>query len=244
MKAIKHLNLIGAHNVRDLGGYMINQNHISAWHTLYRGDNLHTLVDQDWTCLYQAKIRTIIDLRSLAEVENEGYDSEAHLIKTYHIPLQNEQIDMHNLNQSLSTSSFLMSLTDGYRKSIENNQANIAKIMNTIGEHIQDGAILFHCTAGKDRTGVISFILLSLIGVQNEDIIADYEVSASYIHKGIGTNQLLSKIPEKYQYLLHSDPSNLDGLFDYFSTKSVESYLLDCGVSQQHIDNIKNCFID
>ncbi|MEF9919797.1 MAG: tyrosine-protein phosphatase [Erysipelotrichaceae bacterium] len=244
MKDIKHLNLIGAHNVRDLGGYSLNQNHCSAWHILYRGDNLHTLIDEDWNTLYTANVRCIIDLRSLTESTNEGYNSEIYHIKGLHIPLQNEQIDMHDIHQSLSTSQFLMSLTEGYKKMVQVNQANIAKVMNAIGENIMNGAVLFHCTAGKDRTGLISFLLLTLIGVSKEDIIADYQVSATYIHKGIGTNKLLSKIPEKYQYLLHSDPQNLEGLFEFFSNQSIESYLLECGVTQNNINRIKKCFID
>ena len=56
-------------------------------------------------------------------------------------------------------------------------------------EGVTQGAVVFHCTAGKDRTGVLAAMLLLLLGVAEEDIIADDQVSFTYNRRGV--NQLL-----------------------------------------------------
>lgn len=239
MKHIKRLPLAGANNIRDLGGYMIDESHMTKWNTCYRGDNLHRLTASDWKKLYDANVRTIIDLRSLAERNNEGYDSEAYGIKTYHLPMQKEQIDMHDLHQSLAKDSFWFSLSEGYMGMINDNQQGIGSIFNQISESLHLGAVLFHCTAGKDRTGMTAFLLLKLLGVNKADIIADYEVSSTYNTMGASTNELLKRIPEKYLYLLNSDPKNVTDVIQYFEEHDIETYLISCGVKETNIAYLK-----
>lgn len=243
MKHIKHLKLEGAYNIRDLGGYALANKHMSKWNTLYRGDNLHSLTKGDWLSLYASNVRCVIDLRSSSERSHDGYDCEQYGIKNLHIPLQNDDIDMRKMKDMVA-GGFWSSLTEGYMQMIQSNQSNIVNVFEAIGEYISDGAVLFHCTAGKDRTGLIAALLLMLVEAQKEDIIADYEVSATYNHKGIGTNNLLSKIPAQYQHLLLSDPHNLDGILQYFEENPLNKYLINSGLKQSTLETIWEYFID
>ena len=69
-------------------------------------------------------------------------------------------------------------------------------------EGLSKGPVVFHCTAGKDRTGVLAAILLLRLGVDEEDIIADYQVSFTYNRRGM--NQLLARYPEMQALLAQS----------------------------------------
>ena len=96
-----------------------------------------------------------------------------------------------------------------------------------------------NCTAGKDRTGVLAAILLLRLGVGQEDIIADYQVSFTYNTKGI--NRLMEQVPQMKAYLeqagedsmLHSNPKNMQAVFGVLNADNIAQWLANAGVSKE-----------
>lgn len=123
-------------------------------------------------------------------------------------------------------------------KELLSDYGNIAKIMRLIIR--TDGAVLFHCTAGKDRTGVIIALLLSLAGVSKEDIVADYSMSYSYIRPIIrDIKKATSGLPEWYGVTY---PEIMEDVLEYIGNSF--DYLLNCGLTEEEIVKLKKHLLD
>ena len=125
----------------------------------------------------------------------------------------------HFLTSDLSS----MTLRDLYIRILDANE-RVGAVLEMIAAN-DEGALLFHCTAGKDRTGVITMLLLGLAGVTNEDILANYQVSFTYIDTSV---KLLQRVPmnlldSKPEYLIQA----LDHLYQHYGNFS--NYFTRCG---------------
>lgn len=134
--------------------------------------------------------------------------------------------------------AFARSLTCGYMKMIGEDAALAGQAARAVMEGVTQGAVVFHCTAGKDRTGVLAAILLLLLGVAEEDIIADYQVSFTYNRRGV--NQLLTRYPEMQALLaqsgedslLHSNPRNIQAVLEQLNADNIGPWLEQAGVGR------------
>lgn len=220
----KRLYLKGASNIRDIGGYQTTKHGVIKWKAFMRSEELQQLDEADVSILYEYGIRTVIDLRCNWEARrNVNFDQKGRLITYKHIPL----ID-----------SYDNIIGHFYFHMIDNCKENMKKIFEYIGERISYGGILYNCVSGKDRTGVISAILLLLCGVSELDVIADYIVSAVYLKPFAERHNLAS---EK----ISSDAECMAEFICYLKSKysGAERYLLSIGVSSEIIENIKKYFI-
>lgn len=171
----RHIPLKGAHNVRDLGGYPTAAGGTVPWRTFLRADALHQLGPEDIDTLLDLGLKTVIDLRSDAELARQPSTLAGHpAIKYHHI----------SLFDGLAPADQMMSAHEGfdlstrYIAAIDACRPALMRVANAIA-HAEEGAILFNCTAGKDRTGIVAAMLLSLAGVAPDDIAADYALTAS-----------------------------------------------------------------
>lgn len=82
--------------------------------------------------------------------------------------------------------AFEKSLSDGYVKTMEECPEKVAGVLNLIAEKLEKGAVLFHCTMGKDRTGVTAALIFLICGVSESDIVSDYQISAVCMEKNPG----------------------------------------------------------
>ena len=179
MQPLRHLDLEGAHNVRDLGGYETVDGRRTRWKTFLRSDGMHRLTSRDREQLLRYGVRTVIDLRRTEEVRSQpnvfaDSDSVAYLRR--------------NLTGDDWTSNALDSIPDldqaqrmarNYVRSLDTRQASYREVLAALAS---PGALpaIFHCTAGKDRTGRIAALLLANAGVDEETIVEDYALSARY----------------------------------------------------------------
>lgn len=172
-RPIIRLPLDGSDNVRDLGGYVGEDNQVGKFGVFIRSNELCYLTEKDNKFLKEYGITSIIDLRSI-ESSNEKPDNiDKNIFNYYNIPLLT---DKFNENLSLEKENFKMG--EGYKLILENKIA-IKEIFEVLDR--SDGGCLFHCTAGKDRTGLVSMLILGLCGVCKKDIIANYEVTFTYV---------------------------------------------------------------
>ena len=230
-KHIKRLRLKHAHNVRDLGGLETADGGVIRWNTLYRAGNLSEADGSDWQRLREAGIRNILDLRSLPEIRSCP-DRAPEGISWHHTPLQTEEIDLNDLAGSAGK-AFQKSLKEGYIHIVEKHTHLLAAALVRLTECLQQGAVLFHCSAGKDRTGVLASSVLYLCGVEREDIVADYEVSYTYNQNGL--NASAGRMPgfEEILPLLRSDGGNMEELLDFYEKTGLEARLAEYGFSRE-----------
>ena len=116
----------------------------------------------------------------------------------------------------------------------------IKEVFDVIAE--SDGGLVFHCMAGKDRTGLIAMLLLGLVGVSKKDIVSNYEVTYTNLESFQNIKWLPTRIPESYlyssrDYILMA----YNHLMDHYH--SIENYLLEKNISQENLDMIKDKFI-
>lgn len=100
--------------------------------------------------------------------------------------------------------------------------------------------VLFHCTAGKDRTGVVSAILLALVGVSDEDIVYDYAISREF--NKLRLEAFLKEHPEIDREIVLANEKSMHSFLKMLRRKhnSVEQYLLDIGITGDEIQRLKN----
>lgn len=233
MSNIIRLPLEQAYNVREIGGYVGTQG-ISAWKCFLRGDDLSALSTSDIAYLKAYGVTSVLDLRSnqecLAQPDALLHES---WITHYHISFMVGNVDniMLNVDKDVQIDSFYITLLQEKEK--------VAHIMNTIAD-APAGCMLFHCAGGKDRTGVLSMLLLSLLEVDKEDIMANYQMS----HTNLRRNKKMMNIvlPEGMDasYML-SQPEYIETCVDYIKDNygTAYAYLKACGVSESQIDKIK-----
>lgn len=171
----RHIRLDGAHNVRDLGGYATASGGMVPWRTFLRADALHELSPADIEALLALGLSTVIDLRSDAELAQQPSTFAAREgVRYHHISL----FDGLAPADAMLASSESFDLGVRYIAAIDTCRPALLKVAEAIAE-ADDGVVLFNCTAGKDRTGIVAALLLSLAGVSAEDIAEDYGLTAT-----------------------------------------------------------------
>ena len=182
MNGLRRINLEQAINVRDLGGYPTPDG-CTPYGRFIRADNMVGLTEADLETLYQAGVRTVIDLRTPGERERQpGSFENWRDVRVVPCSLLGESLDCFT--------GFMRSLGENYSEMIVRDRDHYRDLFEIILSENQRGGILFHCTAGKDRTGVTAALLLGLAGCEDADIVADYaltDISVSYTHLTLPT---------------------------------------------------------
>jgi protein tyrosine/serine phosphatase len=180
MTDTRFLPLTGAENIRDLGGLPLKAGGFTRSGVLFRGDTLQELTPDDVALFRRLGLRTIIDLRTNLEATKEGRG-----------PLADEPIRYVNL--PFMPDELLMPSDDRQRQLIVAERREQDRVEHYLGylKYAGDrvvGAVkvmaepdgppaLFHCAAGKDRTGVLAALVLDAVGVEREAIVADFALT-------------------------------------------------------------------
>ncbi len=215
-------------NLRDLGGYPLPGGGETAWERLLRGDNPLGFTDQDAQWLLDRSITTVIDLRSAGELERAPDALSARPGFFYHhVPLVGGE-KMPNLEENIGL---------GYFEMLERRE-HPARVLRLIAQ--APGGVLFHCTAGKDRTGCIAALLLSLAGVERTDILTDYEITELYIRRVV--RRILAEHPDAKAFIGRSRPEYLEDCLERLEQAhgSVLGYFRWLGLTGQELEQLKN----
>jgi protein tyrosine/serine phosphatase len=175
--------LTGASNFRDLGGLPIaGGSRSTTWGRVFRSDTLQELTEQDVkTVVNDVGLTTIIDLRTSREIRNEGRGPlEAESVAYVQLPFIADLEVQDEVPDAVERDV----LAD-YRHMLDTAGHLIAEAVHTIA--VSPGPVVFHCAAGKDRTGILAAITESLVGVPRNVIVGDYEL----------TNQVIVEICER-----------------------------------------------
>jgi protein-tyrosine phosphatase len=233
------IELKGCLNFRDLGGYPTADGRRIRWRQLFRSDALHHLTDEDVRKLNdELGITDIVDLRSTAELRSDGRGPLAkERMRFHHLPLFDGDI----IGRSDVADAF--TLADRYFLLAEFAKAPIAKVLNTLSE--ASGPAVYHCAAGKDRTGVISAVILGVLGVKHEIIVADYAATKQNLDAIIerlmatkGYKTMLSALPPD---TMHAEPETMIALLERVHEKygSMREYAREAGVSEGTLQRLE-----
>ena len=165
----KHLlPLTGAHNTRELGGYPTRDGRFTKKGCFLRGDNTNHLTQSDIDFLRGYPVVLAVDLRSAGEL----LKAPSLLEKVPDIHYKNVTMaDEMNSNEFLGV--FPDTMGDMYIDLLETSKIRFGRVFQLFTAHMHNGTCLFHCMAGKDRTGLVSMLLLELANVDDDIINED-----------------------------------------------------------------------
>ena len=237
MMVLKHIPLEKAFNVRDMGGIVNREGKALKWQKLIRSDGVANLTKQDWDTLYKVGVRTILDLRGPSE-NKEFPDQPPQEIVHISCPLQEEDFDIRNSSEG-AAAAFQKSLLNSYTDMLFKTPYLLAKALCTLTDALENGAVLFHCTAGKDRTGTLAAAVLVLLGFDDPDIIADYQISRTYNRNGI--DKFVETLPNAadFKTAMESNPETMMDTLEAMHQVDFAALMAGNGFSEEKLEKLK-----
>ena len=204
--------LRGCFNFRDLGGHRTKKGETVRWRRLFRADAPRRVDDDDCAELDALQLSTLIDLRTADEITQRGCVLRPHAGDYHHLPLL-AAVPHESELAAWSSPEFV---TASYRRMLDEGADAIREILAVLSD-AASYPVLFHCSAGKDRTGVVAAVVLGALGVSGSDIVTDYARSAPAME------QMLAWIRAEYPdagdrvntnaaALLSAEPASMAGL--------------------------------
>lgn len=169
----RHLPFELAWNFRDLGGYATSDGRVTKWRTMFRADGVHRLTVDD---LAPLGIRTVVDLRTPLELEERGRFAHDD-VDYHHLPVLQATWERDSIDVSGPAERFL---ANRYLEMLESGRETIPLALRLLADPAAV-PLVFHCAAGKDRTGVVVALALAEVGVDRDAIVADYARSAERV---------------------------------------------------------------
>ncbi len=161
-------------NVRDLGGLTTADGRTVRWGQIFRADGVNRLDGGDLEVARALGLRTVVDLRTPGEVEGRGrFPHEQCPVAWHHLPILQGMWSEQGFVPDGDAVGFLR---DRYLDMLTEGATSIARVVELCAA---DAPLLFHCAAGKDRTGVVAAVVLGLLGVPHDEIAVDYHLSAA-----------------------------------------------------------------
>ena len=235
-KNLRWLPIEGCVNFRDLGGYRNRDGRTVRWRRLFRSDALQDMTSEDASfAIKDLGIRMVVDLRNSDEAERDGRGPLPGAGAEYrHIPLLEERgfppFTGQDVVERLSTT---------YQWLAHNSGTRVAAAVNAIAE--AEGGVVFHCSAGKDRTGLMAAMLLEVLGVDAETIEADYLLTNQAVEGILRRIQAMQPHASPTTQSLAAQPLALQRFRDTLHREygGADSYLIRHGVSADTLDGMR-----
>jgi protein-tyrosine phosphatase len=231
------IGLEAVHNFRDLGGYPTASGQVTKWRTLFRADGLYRLTAQDAQTVIDLGVQTVIDLRTAKEVQTRGtFPVKQFPVNFHHLPIIDATWNDGDTPEIEDVVEFLVW---AYREMLEQASSKFVNAIKLISEQDVLPAV-FHCAAGKDRTGVLAAFILSILGVPEEVISADYGKTADGMKRLIEWAKVKQpELADTYANMparfAASDPRAMTIILSGLSAThgSVQNYLREIGVDEK-----------
>jgi protein-tyrosine phosphatase len=242
----------GFHNTRDLGGLPTAAGRTTRRGAFFRAADLRFVTDAGWAQARQSGVRTVIDLRNADEIRPTT-DAPTALagsaqfavaagattpagIDRVEVPLDDiDDIEFWRyVNRERLNGTPLY-----YRVFLERKADRCAAVVQAIARSAP-GGVLFHCGAGRDRTGLVALLLLALAGVGPEAIAADYDLSAGALKALFAEMGTEDQGPAIAALLAERGTTTAAAIRDTLEGFDVERYLLDAGVGGSDLDDIRH----
>ena len=211
----RFIPLEGCFNFRDLGGYQTQDSRTVKYRTLFRADNPQFLTEAD--AAYVASdlgVAMVIDLRNPEDaLESERWPPPGSPVRYANVPF----LEGWNMTPPGPGEDPVERLAGAYHWIIANSGARIVEALTVLAQS-SNGPAMFHCTAGKDRIGILSAMILGLLGVDEQQVLEDFYL----------TNQIIDTLGER----LRSRPGN--------EHRSPRSFEVPAGLLEQVLGGIRD----
>lgn len=230
----------GCLNARDLGGYATEDGRETRWGTVVRSDCPAALTEAGRAALADYGVRAIVDLRlpaELADNPNPFAEPGDHGIVYTNVSF---------IDPAAAPPDAVSTLAEDYLQMLDRYRLGVAEALAAIAR-APDGAVLVHCAAGKDRTGLISALLLGLVDVPAETIAADYAMTAELLRprerrwlEGLPPEERTEREAMLARYAPTAEVMRevLEGLGERHG--GVEPYLRSTGLGQDDLDRLRD----
>jgi len=190
------VRLDAVHNFRDIGGYPAADGRTTRWRRVFRADGLYRLTPDDIEVVRGLGLRTVIDLRTTAELDERGtFPVAAHPVRFHHVSVITNTWTAADAEGEHDEADFL---ERAYLSILEEGEQRLAEALMKLAEPEALPAV-FHCAAGKDRTGLLAMLLLGCLEVLPEYIVADYAMTAAGMQRML--NWARREQPDLYERL-------------------------------------------
>lgn len=247
------LPLTGAPNFRDLGGYPTSCGRRVKWGRLFRSGDLSELTPGDLAYLATLDLKTVFDLRSFREIENQQNRlPEAHPPETVHLPIYDEKADPYFIRQQilagnpdgLDSEKFLTEFNENL---VTGFIPEISAFLKALGDPDALPAVV-HCSIGKDRTGFLSAAVLLALGVPLEIVLYDYELTNVFTSKVFeAVRPLFEQGAETIGLFLQARREYLTAALDTINTQygSFGTYLSEAlAITERDLEHLREALLE
>lgn len=170
----RSLKLSGASNFRDLGGYTGAGGQAVRWRRIFRSDHLAALTPEDLQALQSMGLARVFDFRGVTERAAVPYDLKG--MAQHSLPIEPTVVqrmkDLAETGHKITPAETVELMQQTYRAFVHDNAARFGELFKHLLEN--DQPMVFHCTAGKDRTGFAAALILLALDVPREVVMEDY----------------------------------------------------------------------
>ena len=237
----------GLLNVRDLGGHPTEDGGETRYDSVIRADSVRQLSDKGWAALVDYGVKTIVDLRTNDEL---AADPPVELpVEVLHIPFfETDTDDWKRIESQLeavtrSGVDVATATRDVYLIFLEHFDRNVAAAIRAIANAPECGVVI-HCAGGKDRTGLLTALLLHVAGVDVDEIAADYALSEERLrprHEEWFAEAETEEDLERLKRMAQTPVESIKGVFAELERRygSVEGYLRQAGLTEDELDRAR-----
>jgi protein-tyrosine phosphatase len=240
-------------NFRDLGGHRARDGRTVRRGEVYRSDGMHRASVDDLGRIESLGITRVVDLRTSRECTEDGCFDAAHpTIEYRHVPILEAVRGVAGARSVTIEEGDETPLLTTYRFMLTERRALLLEAIEAVAS--APGPVVFHCTAGKDRTGVVAALLLSIVGVEDATIVEDYGRSRHGMTRLVewyranrpqdaATPGILD---QRASRLLGADPAWMRALLAEIRAAhgSVRDYLLAAGASRELLTAVERQLLD
>ena len=259
LRASRHLDLEGAYNIRDIGGYETVDGRRTRPRTLFRSDSLHNLTPDSQSALVSEGLRTVVDLRvtkSVAEHPNVFAQSSEVDYRWVNVMGDEPLVEVSDIRvSSLGPDR----PPDIYAAILDRRREWMGKVVKLLAA---PGALpaLYHCNSGRDRAGLVTMLLLSNAGVPTETIVEDYSSSAMYLWRRIPDREAGSRLflnpaefdaSEEYRQAYETErsiapPHAMRASIEHLDREygGVRPYLMGAGVTEDELERLRAAMVE